>query len=62
MSMYSRERSIVLDESVGLMAKNLQVVSFDSKWKEVYLGTARRDRFIAVCPNEVTILVKKIIF
>ena len=34
-------RTIELSKSVGIMAKNLQVVSFDSEWSEIYLGTVR---------------------
>ena len=34
-------RAIPLPKSVGMMAKNLQVVSFDADWTEIYLGTVR---------------------
>ena len=50
--MYEKGKVISLSETVGLMSKNLQVVSFDSSWHEIYVGTVRRDRFIAVCPNQ----------
>ena len=33
-------------------ALHLQVVSFDSDWNEIYLGTFRRDNFSAICPNQ----------
>ncbi len=47
------------ENSTSLMAKNLQVVSFDSDWKEVYLGTVRRDSFNASCPaNDGKVNVK----
>ena len=34
-------RTVALPKSVGMMAKNLQVVSFDADWSEIYLGTVR---------------------
>ena len=37
--MYERGKEISLESTVGLMVKNLQVVSFDSDWVEIYLGT-----------------------
>ena len=37
--MYERGKEVTIDSSVGLMAKNLQVVSFDTDWLEIYLGT-----------------------
>ena len=37
--MYERGKEVSLESSVGLMVKNLQVVSFDSEWLEIYLGT-----------------------
>ena len=37
--MYERGKEVTLESSVGLMVKNLQVVSFDSEWLEIYLGT-----------------------
>ena len=37
--MYERGKEISLESTVGLMVKNLQVVSFDSDWLEIYLGT-----------------------
>ena len=37
--MYERGKEVSLESSVGLMIKNLQVVSFDSEWLEIYLGT-----------------------
>lgn len=52
--MYEKGKVLNLCETVGLLGKNLQVVSFDSAWNEIYIGTVRRDRFIAVCPNQVT--------
>ena len=36
-----------------MSVKNLQVVSFDSEWKEIYLGTIRRNHFSAFCPHNV---------
>ena len=51
--MYEKGKVVTLNDTVGLMCKNLQVVSFDSAWQEIYIGTVRRDRFIAVCPNQV---------
>ena len=51
--MYGNERAVELSQTVGLTPKNLQVVSFDSEWKEIYLGTSRRDTFSAICPNKV---------
>jgi hypothetical protein len=50
--MYEKGKVVSLCETVGLMSKNLQVVSFDSSWHEIYIGTVRKDRFIAVCPNQ----------
>ena len=37
--MYERGKEVTLEASVGVMVKNLQVVSFDSEWLEIYLGT-----------------------
>ena len=37
--MYERGKEVNLEASVGVMVKNLQVVSFDSEWFEIYLGT-----------------------
>ena len=37
--MYERGKEVNLEASVGVMVKNLQVVSFDSEWLEIYLGT-----------------------
>ena len=51
--MYDNDRVVELSQTVGLTPKNLQVVSFDSEWKEIYLGTSRHDTFTAVCPNNV---------
>lgn len=42
----------MVDQSVSMMAKNIQVVSFDSDWREVYIGTVRRNMFIGVCAHE----------
>ncbi len=28
-------------------------MSFDPEWREIYLGTLRRDGFSAVCPHDV---------
>ena len=39
LKMYERGKEVSLESSVGLMVKNLQVVSFDSEWLEIYLGT-----------------------
>ena len=43
-----------MSNTVGMLAKNLQVVSFDGDWKEIYLGTVRKNHFTAFCPNEVS--------
>ena len=32
----------------------IKVVSFDSEWREVYLGYIRKDVFTGECPNDVT--------
>ena len=42
-----------MSNSVGMLTKNLQVVSFDADWKEIYIGTVRRNHFTAFCPNDV---------
>lgn len=42
-----------MSNTVGMMTKNLQVVSFDADWKEIYMGTVRRNHFTAFCPNDV---------
>ena len=52
--MYQKGKVITMDSTAGMTCKNLQVVSFDSEWNEIYLGTTRRNRFTAFCPNEVT--------
>ena len=57
--MYEKGKVVTLCETVGLMSKNLQVVSFDAAWHEIYIGTARRDRFIAVCPNPVILPIEQ---
>ena len=44
--MYERGKEVNLEASVGVMVKNLQVVSFDSEWLEIYLGT--------VCKTTIT--------
>ena len=46
-----------MSNSVGMLTKNLQVVSFDSEWREIYLGTVRRNHFTAFCPNDVSTAV-----
>jgi len=51
--MYEKVRTVSLPESVAAQAKNLQVVSFDADWTEIYVGSSRRDKFTAVCPNNV---------
>lgn len=51
--MYEKGRTVRVGRSVALAPKNLQVVSFDADWNEIYLGTARGDHFSAVCPNSV---------
>ena len=33
--------------------RSLQVVSFDSEWREVYIGYIRKDVFTGECPNDV---------
>ena len=55
--MYQKRKNLSMSNSVGMLTKNLQVVSFDSDWKEVYLGTIRRNHFTAFCPNEVSTAV-----
>ncbi len=45
--------SLQLPQSPSIMSKNLQVVSFDSDWREVYLGVVKRDVFAATCVNSV---------
>ena len=52
-TMYARGKTVEMEQSVGIMPKNLQVVSFDAEWNEIYVGTARRDVFSASCPNPV---------
>ena len=47
--MYERGKEVTLEASVGVMVKNLQVVSFDSEWLEIYLGT--------VCINVAIFLI-----
>ena len=32
---------------------DIEVVSFDADWKEIYVGVARKDIFTAECPNNV---------
>ena len=51
--MYEKTKSLETERTVSMMPKNLQVVSFDSDWKEIYLGTVRKDVFSAFCPNGV---------
>ena len=51
--MYEKGHTVIIEQGVGMTPKNLQVVSFDSEWKEIYLGTFRRDNFSAMCPNNV---------
>ena len=58
--MYQKVKSLQTAHSASMMCKNLQVVSFDSEWKEVYLGTIRRESFTAICPNDVPKAVAKV--
>ncbi|XP_023335080.1 WD repeat-containing protein 54 [Eurytemora carolleeae] len=51
--MYEKVRTVSLKGSVDPQVKNLQVVSFDSDWKEVYIGASKKDSFTAVCPNNI---------
>ena len=51
--MYDKKKEVVISHTVSMLPKNLHVISFDSEWREVYLGTVRRGRFVGVCPNEV---------
>ncbi len=51
--MYQKGKVLTMASTAGMMAKNLQVVSFDSEWNEIYLGTSRRNHFTAFCPNNV---------
>jgi len=51
--MYEKIKNVNLKTSVSAQVKNLQVVSFDGDWKEIYVGVARRDIFTAECPNNV---------
>ncbi len=48
----------MVPHSVSMLPKNLQVVSFDPEWREIYLGTLRRDGFSAVCPHDVPAAAK----
>ena len=65
--MYDQCRTISIPSSVSTQVKNLQVritrseirhdslhhqvVSFDSEWREVYIGYVRKDLFTGECPN-----------
>ena len=49
--MYHKGRILSMSNTVGMLTKNLQVVSFDADWREIYLGTVRRNHFTAFCPN-----------
>ena len=51
--MYTKDKALNMSVSTGMLTKNLQVVSFDADWKEIYLGTVRRNHFTAFCPNDV---------
>ena len=51
--MYKKLKNLAISSGAGMTVKNLQVVSFDSEWKEIYLGTIRRNHFSAFCPNSV---------
>ena len=51
--MYEKARELSIPHTVCLLPKNLHVISFDSEWREVYLGTVRRANFVGICPNEV---------
>ena len=37
-TMYSKDRILNMSNSTGMLTKNLQVVSFDADWREIYLG------------------------
>ena len=51
--MYKKAKILSISNGAGMSVKNLQVVSFDSDWKEIYLGTIRRNHFSAFCPHNV---------
>lgn len=51
--MYEKVRTVSLQTSVAAQAKNLQVVSFDADWNEIYVGACRKDQFAAICPNNI---------
>ena len=53
--MYERGKEVTLEASVGVMVKNLQVVSFDSEWLEIYLGTVcqNKTKFHIICIREI---------
>ena len=51
--MYNKTKVLSISNGAGMSVKNLQVVSFDSEWKEIYLGTIRRNHFSAFCPHNV---------
>ena len=67
LTMYDQCRTISIPSSVSTQVKNLQVgitrseirhdslhhqvVSFDSEWREVYVGYVRKDLFTGECPN-----------
>ena len=62
--MYERGKEVTLEASVGVMVKNLQVVSFDSEWLEIYLGTVSyndtisyyKSVFIYLCNKSLLII------
>ena len=64
--MYDQCKTIQIPNSVSTQVKNLQVrvvwififsyhsdkvVSFDSEWREIYVGLVRKDLFTGECPN-----------
>ena len=43
--MYDKCKNIIIPSSSSAQVKNLQVVSFDAEWREVYVGYVRKDVF-----------------
>lgn len=52
--MYQRVKHLPALHSASMMTKNLQVVSFDSAWNEIYVGSVHGDTFSAACPNKTS--------
>ncbi|XP_040567917.1 WD repeat-containing protein 54 isoform X2 [Lepeophtheirus salmonis] len=49
--MYSWGRALVNEHITDIQSKNLQLVSFDAEWKDVYLGTVNGDSFKGICSD-----------